>query len=218
MNVKVYNQSGKEVGEMELPKVFALPWNADLVYQVVTSQMANRRQTLAKVKDRGEVSGGGRKPWRQKGTGRARHGSIRSPLWKGGGVTHGPTAERNFSKKINTRMAAKALATVLSAKTRDHELLVAETLDVTQPKTKEAAKIFQSFSKIKGFSSITAKENRALLLLPNKGEMVRRSFRNLPFVAIDEARNITALELMNHKYVVAPKESMEVLIKRLANV
>ncbi len=218
MEVEVYNQQGKSVGKMELPKVFQLPWNADLVYQVVTSQMANRRPTVAHVKHRGEVSGGGKKPWRQKGTGRARHGSIRSPLWKGGGVTHGPTKERDFSKKINKKMAARALATVLSAKTRDHQLLVADTLEFPQPKTKEAAKVFENFSKIKNFSDITKSENRALVLLPEKNETVRRALRNLPFIAIEEARNITALELLNYKYIVLPKPGIDVLTKRLTHV
>lgn len=217
MNIKVYNQAGKEVGEIELPKVFALPWNADLVHQVVTSQMANRRPTVAKVKDRGEVSGGGKKPWRQKGTGRARHGSIRSPLWKGGGVTHGPTAERDFSKKINKKMAAKALATVLSAKTRDHQMLVMDAFEFPQPKTKEAAKVFANFSKIKNFSDIAKSKNRVLVLLPEKNDSTRRALRNLPFIAIEEARNITALEMLNHKYVVLPKPGIDVLTKRMTN-
>lgn len=217
MNIKVYNQAGKEVGEMELPKIFALPWNADLVHQVATSQMANRRPTVAKVKDRSEVSGGGKKPWRQKGTGRARHGSIRSPIWKGGGVTHGPRTERDFSKKINKKMAAKALAVVLSAKTRDQQILVMDALEFTNPKTKEAAKVFANFSKIKDFSDIAKSKNRALVLLPEKNDAARRALRNLPFIAIEEARNITALELLNHKYVVLPKPGLDVLTRRLTH-
>ena len=97
MEVKIYEQSGKDAGTVTLPDgVFGLPMNKDLVYQVVTAQEANRRQTTAHAKDRAQVRGGGKKPWRQKGTGRARHGSIRSPLWKGGGVTHGPLKKKNF--------------------------------------------------------------------------------------------------------------------------
>lgn len=215
MNVKIYNQSGKETGEMELPKVFDLPWNADLVHQVVTSQAANLRQPVAHVKNRGEVRGGGKKPWRQKGTGRARHGSIRSPLWKGGGVTHGPTKERSFEKKINKKMANRALALVLSAKIRDKELMILDALSLTQPKTKEAARIFENLSKIKSFGDIAAKKNRALLLLARNEVNIRRAARNLPFVEIEEARNATALDVINRKYVVLPQASIDVLSKRL---
>lgn len=215
MEIGVYNQDGKNVGTMELPKIFELPWNADLVHQVVTSQMANRRPTVAHAKGRGEVRGGGRKPWRQKGTGRARHGSIRSPLWKGGGVTHGPTKERNFKKKINKKMAGRALATVLSAKVRDKEMLIVDDLKLEKPKTKEAAKVFINFSKIKGFSDITAKAGRALVLLTESAPEIRRALRNLPYVELEEARNVTALEVLNRKYLVVPKASIEILIKRL---
>ncbi|MBI4132536.1 MAG: 50S ribosomal protein L4 [Candidatus Sungbacteria bacterium] len=214
MRVKVYNTAGTESGEMELPKVFALPWNADLVHQVVTSQMANRRQPLAHTKGRGEVSGGGRKPWRQKGTGRARHGSIRSPLWKGGGVTHGPTKFKNFRKKINKKMAARALATTLSAKVRDNELLVLEGFAVG-PKTKAAAGVFQKLSAISAYRDLVAKPKRALVLLPDSAPGVRRALRNLPGVAVEDAHNITALDVINRKYVVIPKSAIDILARRL---
>ena len=215
MNVKVYNQSGKEAGTMELPKVFELPWNSDLVHQVVTGEMANQRQSVAHAKGRSEVRGGGRKPWRQKGTGRARHGSIRSPIWKGGGVTHGPTKERVFAKKINKKMARKALATVLSAKIRDGEVLVLDELKLAQPKTKEAAMVFQNLSKIKTFSDLMGKSKRALVLLPDASQEARRALRNLPFIELEEARNVTAHEALNRKYVVLPRASVDVLAKRL---
>lgn len=215
MNVKVYNQSGKESGTMELPKVFELPWNADLVHQVVVSQSSNRRQVVAHTKGRSEVRGGGRKPWRQKGTGRARHGSIRSPIWKGGGVTHGPTKERNFKKKINKKMAAKALAIVLSAKIRDNEILVLDNLAFSRPKTTEAAKLFRHLSEIKGFSDIVSKPRRALALLPEHTPELKRALRNLSAVETGEARNVAALDVLNRKYVVLPKSSIGVLTKRL---
>ena len=215
MNVKVYNQSGKETGEMALPAALATPWNADLVHQVVTGEMANQRQSVAHAKGRSEVRGGGRKPWRQKGTGRARHGSIRSPIWKGGGVTHGPTKERVFAKKINKKMARKALATVLSAKIRDGEVLVLDELKLAQPKTKEAATVFQNLSKIKTFSDLMGKSKRALVLLPDASQEARRALRNLPFIELEEARNVTAHEALNRKYVVLPRASVDVLAKRL---
>ncbi len=117
MNISVYNQEGKEVGSTVLPKeIFGLEVSPDLVHQVVLSQTSNRRVAVAHTKDRSDVRGGGRKPWRQKGTGRARHGSRRSPIWKGGVVTFGPNKQRNFKKKINKEMRKKALLMGLSAK------------------------------------------------------------------------------------------------------
>lgn len=214
MNVKIYNQSGKEVATAELPdKIFALRWNADLVHQVATSQEANRRQNTAHAKGRSEVRGGGRKPWRQKGTGRARHGSIRSPLWKGGGVTHGPLKEKVFKKKINKKMASAALATVLSAKIRDKELLILEGLNLQEAKTKEAASIMKNLSNIAGFEVLVSKSS--MLALPAHDGNIIRAFRNLPNIDTEEARNITVLDLLTHKFVIFPKGALEILKKRL---
>src|SRR3989304_3678493 len=110
MQIKLYNQSGEVIGDFDLPeRIFGVAVNADLVKRAVDTQMSNARQVIAHTKGRGEVRGGGRKPWKQKGTGRARHASIRSPIWKGGGVTFGPTKERNFKKKIRKKMARRAL-------------------------------------------------------------------------------------------------------------
>src|SRR5258706_11147552 len=140
MEFPLYNQEAQQVGTIELADgIFGLPLNQDLLYQVVTSQVSNQRQVLAHAKGRSEVRGGGKKPWQQKGTGRARHGSIRSPIWRGGGVTHGPSNERDFSKKINKKMARKALLTVLSAKARDNEIILMDEIAFSQPKTKEGA-------------------------------------------------------------------------------
>ncbi len=209
MNVKTYNQEGKEVGKMELPdSVFGLKWNADLVHQVVTSLQANQRQKTAKTKDRAEVRGGGKKPWQQKGTGRARHGSIRSPIWKGGGVTHGPVAEKNFKKKINKKMSRRALYTVLSAKARDGEIILLDDLKINQAKTKEAALVFEAFAKTKGFAGITKNYNGALLLLEKLNQIVKRAMKNLPYVKLDEARNINVLEILQYKYVLFTKNSI----------
>jgi len=124
MKVKVYNWEGKEIDTTEVPeKLFGLKWNDDLVHQVATALRANLRRTIADTKDRSEVRGGGKKPWRQKGTGRARHGSSRSPIWVGGGITHGPLSEKNYSQKINKKMKAKAFFTVLSRKLSDGEVV-----------------------------------------------------------------------------------------------
>lgn len=119
MDAKIYNQKGKESGTLTLDeKVFGLSWNADLVHQVITSMMSNARTPIAHTKTRGEVRGGGKKPWRQKGTGRARHGSTRSPIWVGGGVAHGPRNDKNYARKVNKKMKAKALYTILSQDAR----------------------------------------------------------------------------------------------------
>src|SRR3989338_3257569 len=212
MKITVYNTLGKEAGTADLPEgIFALPWNADLVWQVATSQEANIRKTYAKTKDRAEVRGGGRKPWRQKGTGRARHGSIRPPIWKGGGVTHGPLKEKSYKKKINKKMAKKALYTVLSAKVRDSEIIVLDKLNFAEPKTKLAANVFNNLKEIK--KDITAKENRVLVLLPKMEDAIKRAVRNLPYAELDEARNLNAWRAMKHKYLLFTKESINVFGK-----
>ncbi|MCX6741436.1 MAG: 50S ribosomal protein L4, partial [Candidatus Parcubacteria bacterium] len=109
-SVSLYNQQGKEIDKLELPvEIFGLKINTDLISQALTTQLASSRQSIAHSKDRSEVRGGGKKPWRQKGTGRSRHGSNRSPIWTGGGVTFGPRSEKNFSKKINKKMKRQAL-------------------------------------------------------------------------------------------------------------
>src|SRR5882762_3877572 len=137
MEAKFYNQKGAEAGTIELPeKVFAAKWRSDLVHQVVESMRSNKRAGTADTKDRGEVRGGGRKPWKQKGTGRARHGSTRSPIWVGGGVTHGPLAEKNYKRKISKKMRAQALFSVLSKKLKDGEIIFIDTLATSAIKTK----------------------------------------------------------------------------------
>src|SRR3989338_2870949 len=131
MEAKIYNQKGKVAGTVELPeRVFAAKFRADLVHQVVESMRSNSRAGTADTKGRGEVRGGGRKPWRQKGTGRARHGSIRSPIWVGGGVTHGPLKEKNYKRKISKKMRAQALYSVLSKKLKEGEIVFIDSLSL----------------------------------------------------------------------------------------
>src|SRR5579863_482461 len=140
MKVAVYTKEGKEAGDMNLPKeIFEVPMNADLVHQVLISQNANARQVSAHTKTRGEVRGGGRKPWRQKGTGRARHGSTRSPIWKGGGVSGGPRNDAVYAKTIPTKMRRKALFMVLSEKAKKNLLVVLDAYSTEKPKTKDMA-------------------------------------------------------------------------------
>ena len=212
MEAKIYNQKAEEAGKIKLPEdIFNLPWNADLVHQVVVSSQSNKRVPVAHAKGRSEVRGGGRKPWPQKGTGRARHGSIRSPIWVGGGVTHGPTKEKKYAKKINKKMREKAFLTVLSQKLRDKEILFLDKIDLSQPKTKEAMSIISNIAGIKGFEKLAAKrKNNAIIVLPKKEEKINRSFRNIAGMRILETRNLNILDLLKYKFLIVskPKESL----------
>lgn len=203
--LKVYNQEGKGVSKIELnAAIFSLPWNDDLVHQAVRTNFANKRQVLASVKDRSEVRGGGRKPWRQKGTGRARHGSIRSPLWRGGGVTFGPEGERNFKLKINKKMAKKAVLIILSAKARDNEILILEDIKLPRPMTKEMAKIISSFPKVKS----------ALFALSGANEDIKMAARNLPNLKITNINNLNILDILKYQYLILTKSGIEYLEKK----
>jgi large subunit ribosomal protein L4 len=200
MEAKVYNQKGEEKGTVKLPeKIFGLPWNADLVHQVTFSMLATKRKGTAHTKNRGEVSGGGKKPWRQKGTGRARHGSTRSPIWVHGGITFGPRRDKNYNKKAKT----KALHTILSRKLNEKEILFIDSLTITQPKSKLAKEALISLSNIPGFEGIkTKKRNSALIALEDRKGAVLKSFRNFGNVSVEEIRNINPLDLLQYKYLV----------------
>lgn len=216
METQIYNQKGKSVGKLSLPEsVFGLPWNGDLVHQVVTAMQANARTPVAHSRTRGEVSGGGKKPWKQKGTGRARHGSSRSPIWKGGGVTHGPRNEKSYDQKINKKMATKALYTVLSKKYKSGQVLFVEELDLKNIKTKDAGVILSDLSKVSGFEKmIGGKKANTYLTIPAKNERVKKSFANIPTVSVDEVRNMNPLDLLSYKFVVIayPTESISFLV------
>ena len=216
MKKTVYNQKGDKAGDVTLPEaVFDVPWNPDLVHQVVTVMQANARENIAHAQDRSEKRGGGRKPWAQKGTGRARHGSNRSPLWAGGGVTFGPRNERNFSKKINKKMAKKAMVCTLSQKAREGEVVLVDELAFDEAKTKHGKVTLNTLSEIKGVESVL--EHSALILVPERNDELDRVFANFGNVTLDEVRNTNALELLQHKYVVIvdPDSSIEVLENRL---
>lgn len=203
MKVTVYNQEGKGVGTTLLPKeIFDIKVNPDLVHQVVVSQMANRRKVIAHAKGRSEVRGGGRKPWRQKGTGRARAGSIRSPLWRGGGVTFGPTKERVFKKKINKKMRKIAFFMALSTKAKNNLLLILDKLSLPEAKTKLMTKIL---------GKLPFKKGSCLIALPQADKMIIRVTRNIPNAQTIEARNLNALDLLSFKYLIMPKETIKVI-------
>ncbi len=216
----IYNTKGKEVGKYTLPEdVFGAPWNADLVHQVVQALQTSIRKTVAHVKERGEVRGGGKKPWQQKGTGRARHGSSRSPIWVGGGVTHGPTNEKNFDRKINQKMKTKTLYTMLSRKHKQGEVIFIDSLSMSTPKTKEAKEILGSIGKIEGYKTLASKKKNALLVaLDSKNEAVEKSFQNFGNVEVAEARNLSPLSLATYKYVmfVNPEKSVASISGKLS--
>lgn len=218
MKAKIYNQEGKESGNIELPnEVFDAAWNADLVHQVVISMQANARTPIAHTHDRGEQRGGGRKPWKQKGTGRARHGSRRSPIWRSGGVTHGPRNEKNYNKKINTKMRTRALFSVLSHKLKDNEVLFVDSLAMNDVKTRDAKKILLSLSTIPGFEELAnKKKNAALLTLSKKNDITKKSFRNMGNVSINEVLNLNTLDVLSYKYLIIsdPSESLTILQKK----
>ena len=220
METTVYNTKGKEAGKIELPSsVFGLGWNADLVHQVVTSMESTKRTNVAHAKGRGDVRGGGKKPWQQKGTGRARHGSIRSPIWVGGGVTHGPTKDKDFFRKVNKKMKAKALYTILSRKLKHGEILFVNDLSLRAPKTKEAKEILSSLSKISGYENLLSKKtNSAYIALDSKDLNTEKSFRNLNNMYVDEIRNLNPLNLMKYKYIVIsnPEKSLAQISGKLA--
>ena len=207
-NVKIYNQEGKEVGRADLPaEIFDVKINQDLVHQAVIAQVANSRQVLAHTKDRSERRGGGRKPWRQKGTGRARHGSTRSPIWRGGGVTFGPTKERVFAQKINKKMKRKALLMVLSSKVKDKEMILLDKLELVKAKTKKMAEILKNFSKIKPLGS------SVLIVLPNSDEKIIKAARNIPKIKTIRADSLNVVDVLSCKYLLMVQEAVEVIGK-----
>jgi len=215
MEAKVYDIKAKETSTVTLPEsLFGLSWNSDLVHQVATSLMSSKRKAIAHVKERGEVRGGGKKPWQQKGTGRARHGSIRSPIWVGGGVTHGPRNEKNFERKISKKMRAKALYTILSRKYKDGEILFIDSIKISEPKTKLAVETFHKLSQVKGFESLLSKKNNsAVIALSGKNLDLERATKNLGNMTVIEARNLHPLALLSHKYLVLenPQDSISLL-------
>lgn len=221
LSAPVYTSAGKESGTVSLPgALFNVAWNNDLVRQVALGMQSNARagNGLAHTKGRGEVRGGGKKPWKQKGTGQARHGSSRSPIWKGGGVTHGPNANKDYSKRIPKSMRAKALAVVLSQKLREGEVIFVDSILFKAPKTAEARTILHALGAIKGFEGLVSKKTNALFLaLSQNNENTKRSFANFGNVEVDELRNLNVVDALSSKYLLIenPAESLASLGSKL---
>lgn len=201
----VYNQEGKKIETIDLnPKIFGIDVNGALIHEAVVAQLANARRVYAHTKGRGEVRGGGRKPWRQKGTGRARHGSTRSPIWIGGGVTFGPTVERNYKIGINKKAKRKAMFMALSARAKDGNVIILDELKLDDPKTKKVAEIF---NKIPGV------ERKVLFVIdkPNRGIM--RATRNIDWVKVVGPNNLNVYDIANYPKILMLKGALSEIEK-----
>ncbi len=214
----IFSMEGKKVGAITLPEsIFGAPWRTDLVHQVTTAMQANLRQNRAHTKDRAEVSGGGKKPWKQKGTGQARHGSSRSPIWRHGGITFGPRNERDYSEKINRKMRVGALLSVLSRKAKDGEIILVDSFTFATPKTATAKAAITALAKGAGAERLTTKKkNAALIALSAYDANAIKSFKNFGNVTTEELRNLNPVDVMAHKYLIIekPEASFAALVAR----
>jgi len=206
--VNVYNSEGKAVGEKELSSdVFGVKVKPTVVHEVMVGLMASSRQPLAHTKVRGEVRGGGRKPWRQKGTGRARQGSIRSPQWKGGAVIFGPRNERNYDKKINAKVKKQALRMALSDKLANDRLVIVDELTIPAGKTRELAAVM---------SKLPVGDKKSVAVVPARDEMLARSAKNLVKVNLVTTHSLGLMDLLKAEYLVLTSAAVEKLEEKYA--
>jgi large subunit ribosomal protein L4 len=216
MSIKtnIYNQNAEIIGEVNLSeKVFAVKVNEDLVHQAMVTQSANERQVLAHTKTKAEVSGGGKKPWKQKGTGRARAGSSRSPIWIGGGVTFGPRKDRNFSKKINKKMNQKALMMVLSDRLSSNNLAVVDKFDLKDYSTKTFNACVKKIENI--FPVADKKVKRSVLFINDiKDEKVVFSARNLAGLEIINLENLNIIDLLKNRNLILTESAVKTINER----
>jgi len=197
--VALYNTKGEQVGEVELSDdVFGVEVRPDIMHRVVVNYLANQRQGTSSTLTRGEVSGGGRKPWRQKGTGRARHGSIRSPLWRKGGIVFGPKP-RSYNFTLPKKLKRFALKSALSAKVADNELIILDGLTMEAPKTKSIVEILKNINA----------DSKALIVLAGKDDNVVKSARNLPGVKTASVNTLNVYDILNHESLIITKEAAE---------
>ncbi len=219
ISAQIFSQKGADAGSITLSeKVFGAKWRSDLVHQVVEGMRSNKRAGTADTKDRGEVRGGGKKPWKQKGTGRARHGSSRSPIWVGGGVTHGPLAEKNYKRKITKSMRAQALFSVLSKKLKDGEIIFVDSLAMSKMNTKDAVKVMENLAKATKIKNLaTSKKPRVLTALFDRSANTEKSFRNIASLEMVFLKNLNPLDVLNYQYLLIenPTESVKFLESRV---
>jgi len=205
--VQIYNAAGEVVGNIELPDaIFAVESKPAVIHQVYVAQMANSREPWGHTKQRGEVRGGGKKPWKQKGTGRARHGSIRSPIWRGGGVVFGPRNTRQYAQKVNQKTKQLAVRMCLSDKVANNALVVVESFPV-EGKTKAIVALRRALPGA----------GKSTLFLPATAmPALLRATGNLPRVAVERASDVNVIGLLHHQYLLTTKDGIEALVKRLA--
>lgn len=221
MKVTIYTMEGKASKTLEVPEaIFGAEWNADLVSQVLYSQASNRRAGTAHTKDRSEVRGGGKKPWNQKGSGRARHGSSRSPIWRHGGVTFGPRVDKDYKKTIPKGMKVAALFSLLSAKVKAGKVIFVETLPELSGKTKDADLAMKGLTTIEGFKTLCYKKPNNVYLSVKKGDdITKRSFRNLPYMTLHTMDDLNPLDIANTRYLVIanPEETIAYLSSKISS-
>jgi len=202
MKITVYNKEGQEVEQMELSdNVFGVEKNNTLIHQAMVAIQSNQRQVLAHTKNRGDRAGSGIKPWKQKGTGRARVGSVRNPAWKKGGVAFGPRNDRNFTKKINKKMNAKAILMVLSAKLKDKEIVILDKFDLKDKKTKSMADVLKNLK-------ISAK---TLIAFTTSEKDLRITSRNIKKTENILTSQLNVLEMLKNKFLLMSKDSVKYL-------
>jgi large subunit ribosomal protein L4 len=213
MKASVINFENKQISEIELPEeIFNVKWNPVLVQQVLLAQRANARSPWAHAKTRSEVRGGGRKPWRQKGTGRARHGSTRSPLWVGGGKAHGPSKDRDYSQKVNKKMRRAAIMSILSKKLKDGEIMFLESLVLAEPKTNLLAKQVRPLLDLKK----GAKRLDVLMIPDMENKMFYRAASNLTKAKALSPDSLNVYDLLNYKKVVMDQKAVDAIKKHYA--
>ena len=201
MKVDVYNQKGEKTAKMELnPAIFGVTKYDHLINQAAIFQMANERRATAKTKTKGEVRGGGRKPWRQKGTGRARAGSSRSPIWKGGGVTFGPTGNENYKKKMPKKMRQFALFATLSNKVRANEVIVLDKIEFKNIKTKQVNEML---------NLLPAKEGTFLYVYSIAKPKILLSMKNLPYLTALSVSALNIVDILKYKFLLIEKETIK---------
>lgn len=209
MNINVYNQSGEKIKTIRLSsEVFGVEPKLGLIHQVVVAMQANQRRPWAHTKDRGEVRGGGRKPWRQKGTGRARHGSIRSPLWRGGGVTFGPTKERTYQQKINKKAKRKALLMCLSDKVKNKKFIVLDKLELPEIKTKKMVEILDK---------LPISRNKTLLAIEKKDQNILKSAANISYLKLINPQSLNIIDLLGYDYFLTTVPAIKIIEKFYSN-